>query len=133
MVGRLGRVSDRFSIQRALELARRRIMMCMDYAVSGTGPTHRSQSRDPAVVWLSEGEQVRRAVYGRVLGRPGESYRLPFDDSAALRRTDEPLAQSTELADAQGQTSLPVIYDGEFRGPMTWPRASGGLLRRESF
>ncbi|EMA13433.1 hypothetical protein [Haloarcula marismortui] len=110
-------LSNGFSIQRALELARRRIMMCKDYAVVGDGtysivpnPAH------PAVVWLSEGEtgfDVQCTVVSPE--RPGESYRLPFDDSAALNgeQTSHSLG-ATELADALGQTSLPVIYDGEF-------------------
>ena len=110
-------LSTGFSIQRALELARRRIVMCKDYAVVGDGtysivpsPAH------PAVVWLSEGEtgfDVQCTVVAPE--RPGESFPLPFDDSTALNgeRTSHSLGVA-ELAEALARTSLPVIYDGEF-------------------
>jgi hypothetical protein len=110
-------LSNGFSIQRALELARRRIMMCKDYAVVGDGTYSIVPSPDqPAVVWLSEsdaGFDVRCTVVSPE--RPGESYRLPFDDSAALNgeQTSHSLSRS-ELVDALNRTSLPVIYDGEF-------------------
>ncbi|WP_336339210.1 hypothetical protein [Haloarcula brevis] len=110
-------LSNGFSIQRALELARRRIVMCKDYAVVGDGtysigptPAH------PAVVWLSEGEtgfDVQCTVVAPE--RPGERFRLPFEDSTALNgeQTSHSL-DAAELAEALAQTSLPVIYDGEF-------------------
>ncbi|MEF8829276.1 MAG: hypothetical protein V5A49_09585 [Haloarcula sp.] len=109
-------LSNGFSIQRALELARRRIMMCKDYAVVGDGTYSVVPSpAQPAVVWLSEtdaGFDVQCTVVAPE--RPGESYRLPFDDSAALNgeQTNHSL-DAMELADALDQTSLPVIYDGE--------------------
>ncbi|MDS0221634.1 hypothetical protein NDI54_09755 [Haloarcula sp. S1AR25-5A] len=110
-------LSNGFSIQRALELARRRIMMCKDYAVVGDGTYSIVPSpAQPAVVWLSEsdaGFDVRCTVVSPE--RPGESYRLPFDDSSALNgeQTSHSLRRA-ELVDALNQTSLPVIYDGEF-------------------
>lgn len=109
-------LSNGFSIQRALELARRRIIMCKDYAVVGDGTYSIVPSpAEPAVVWLSEGEtgfDVQCTVVAPE--RPGESYRLPFDDSAALNgeQTSHSLG-AAELADALGQTSMPVVYDGE--------------------
>ena len=110
-------LSNGFSIQRALELARRRIMMCKDYAVVGDGTySIVPNPAQPAVVWVSEadtGFDVQCTVVAPE--RPGESYRLPFDDSAALNGEQTSHSLDTgELADALSQTSLPVIYDGEF-------------------
>lgn len=106
-----------FSIQRALELARRRIMMCKDYAVVGDGTYSIIPCPDqPAVVWLSESESGFDLDCTVVSPeRPGESYRLPFGDGAVLNgeQTTHTLERD-ELAAALSGTSLPVIYDGEF-------------------
>lgn len=110
-------LSNGFSIQRALELSRRRIMMCKDYAVVGDGTYSILPSPEqPAVIWLSETESgfdLKCTVLSPE--RPGESYQLPFDDSTALNgeRTTHSLG-THELVETLGQLSLPVIYDGEF-------------------
>jgi len=110
-------LSNGFSIQRALQLARRRIMMSKDYAVVGDGtyallpgPT------DPVVVKLADAEtgyDVRCEVL--TPQGAGESYRLPFDGRAALNGTEADLTVDTEtLLETLRANSLPVVYEGEF-------------------
>jgi len=110
-------LSNGYTIHGALDLARRRIMMCNDYAVVGDGTYSIVPSTEqPAVISLTEedtGFDVQCLAASPE--RPGESYRLPFDDSAALNgeQTSHSLNRA-ELVDILGSLSLPVIYDGEF-------------------
>ena len=110
-------LSNGFSIQRALQLARRRIMMSKDYAVVGDGtyallpgPT------DPVVVTVTPDGDVYDVTCEVLTPQgAGGSYRLPFADRAALNGTATDLTVDAEtLIETLRANSLPVIFDGEF-------------------
>ncbi|MDS0258881.1 CHAT domain-containing protein [Haloarcula sp. S1CR25-12] len=110
-------LSNGFSIQRALQLARRRIMMSKDYAVVGDGtyallpgPT------DPVVVQVSNGDRGYNLTCEVMTPQgAGESYDLPFDGQMALNGTETELSVSAEtLVETLESASLPVIFEGEF-------------------
>jgi len=110
-------LSNGFSIQRALQLARRRIMMSKDYAVVGDGtyallpgPT------DPVVVMVSETDG-RYELTCEVMTPQGagESYDLPVDGEVALNGTaTEHTVSAATLVETLESNSLPVIFDGDF-------------------
>jgi len=110
-------LSNGFSIQRALQLARRRIMMSKDYAVVGDGtyallpgPT------DPVVAMVSEADDgyVLTCEVMTPQGA-GESYDLPIDGAVALNGTaTEHTVSAATLLDTLESNSLPVIFEGEF-------------------
>jgi hypothetical protein len=107
-----------FSIDRALRLARRRIVMGKDYAVVGDGTYAILPSPgEPAVLWLSDRDGGYHLTCEVVSPRrAGERYQLPFDGrtEAINGRTREYTVTTDELADVLTERSLPVIYDGEF-------------------
>src|SRR6056297_3258987 len=110
-------LSNGFSIQRALQLARRRIMMSKDYAVVGDGtyallpgPT------EPVVVQVSEAEDGYSLTCEVMTPQgAGESYSMPFDDEVALNgsATEHSVGADT-LVETLEANSLPVIFEGEF-------------------
>jgi hypothetical protein len=109
-----------FDIERAIQLARRRIMMGKDYAVVGDG-THALAAGDrgpPAVAWLERRDGTFRLTYEVVgTGTAGGTYRLPSggDDRAYPYgvNADFELARA-ELVALLGSVTVPVIHDGEF-------------------
>jgi hypothetical protein len=105
-----------FGIERALTLARRRVLMSKDYAVVGDGTYSLLPVGEPGVLRLErEGERFAVAYERLAAGSYGENYSPPFDDTTRLHgnvSTGE-LAES-ELVALLERTSLPVIYDGEF-------------------
>jgi len=110
-------LSNGFSIQRALQLARRRIMMGKDYAVVGDGtyallpgPT------EPVVVRVAKAETGYTLTCEVMTPQgAGESYTLPFDDRVVLNGTETELTVSTDtLVETLETNSLPVIFEGEF-------------------
>jgi hypothetical protein len=107
-----------FSIDRALQLARRRIVMGKDYAVVGDGTYAILPSPgEPAVLWLSDAEDGYNLTCEVVSPRrAGERYQLPFDGGteAINGRTKEYSVTGPELVDVLEESSLPVIYGGEF-------------------
>ena len=109
-----------FSIERALELARRRIMMGKDYAVVGDGThtlTH-SSSYVPATVTVERlGDDRFRVTHEVQSPRvTGGWYQPPFDPDGSPRllgSTEEATLSGAELDDLLGRVTLPVIYDGD--------------------
>jgi len=110
-------LSNGFSIQRALQLARRRIMMSKDYAVVGDGtyallpgPT------DPVVVQVSEASSGYNLTCEVMTPQgAGESYTMPFDGEMALNGTETKHSVSAEtLVETLKSNSVPVIFDGDF-------------------
>jgi hypothetical protein len=108
-----------FDIERAIKLARRRIMMGKDYAVVGDG-THALTNAGhcpPAVMWLEERDETFRATYEVTeTGTTGGTYRPPVEDDRAYLQgvnADLELAREELLALCRG-SPLPVIHDGDF-------------------
>jgi len=110
-------LSHGFTIQRALQLARRRIMMSKDYAVVGDGtyallpgPT------DPVVLMVSEADDAYHITCEVMTPQgAGESYELPIDGVVALNGTaTEHTVSAATLVETLESNSLPVIYDDDF-------------------
>jgi len=105
-----------FGIQRALTLARRRILMSKDYAVVGDGTYSLLPVGEPGVLRLErDGEQFGVAYERLAASSYGENYSSPVDDTTRLHgnvSTGE--LTEPELVALLERTSLPVIYDGQF-------------------
>ena len=110
-------LSNGFSIQRALQLARRRIMMSKDYAVVGDGtyallpgPT------DPVVAMVNEADEGYELTCEVMTPQgAGESYATPIDGEAALNGTaTEHTVSAATLVETLESNSLPVIFEGDF-------------------
>jgi len=106
-----------FSIERALQLARRRIMMGKDYAVVGDGTYALLPSpKQPAVVRIRgscSGYTVRCEML--TAQSNGDRYDLPFDGREILNGDSlETNVSASELESVLSSMSLPVIYDGDF-------------------
>jgi hypothetical protein len=109
-----------FSIGRAMELARRRVIMGTDYSVVGDG-THALGRRGtdvPLVAWLArdDGGAYTLSYEASSPGTAGGWYRdpLPGTDSARLNgSTGEVTLAAAEVADVLDRLDLPVVYDGD--------------------
>ncbi|GAB3681063.1 hypothetical protein GCM10028857_04710 [Salinarchaeum chitinilyticum] len=108
-----------FGFERALQLARRRIMMGKDYAVVGDG-THalaQSENRLPATVELDAVDQGFLLSYDQFCSRHAGSFYRPYlgDDRYAYLcgNVSEYLLDRSELATFLDRAALPVIYDGD--------------------
>jgi len=113
--GRL--LSHGFSIQRAIQLARRRILMGKDYAVVGDGTYALLPSPvEPIVLRVTDADPGYDVICDVVTPQgAGESYQLPFDGETALNGTQTELSVSLDtLVETLEANSLPVIFDGEF-------------------
>ncbi|MFC7154310.1 hypothetical protein ACFQPA_02415 [Halomarina halobia] len=102
-----------FGIERAMQLARRQIMMSTDYAVVGDG-TYSITGAEPAVVHLDETEDGYELTY-RVPadGRVGDGFRAPFESCRRLRGTAARASFDPASAEAFIKArNVPVIYDG---------------------
>jgi hypothetical protein len=117
-----------YGIERALALARRRVMMGKDYAVVGDGTyTLTPSCGDPAVLQVEpaqEGYDVTYAVQGT--RGAGSRFRDPF------RGDDHPYGEEvatsldrTSLAGLLGERSFPVVFEDD----LVW---SGELAARLS-
>jgi hypothetical protein len=109
-----------FDIERAIQLARRRIMMGKDYAVVGDG-THtltNAGQYPPAMMWLQEREGTFRATYEVAgTGTTGGTYHPPAaeDDRTYLQGVNADVElERAELLSVLRDSPLPVIYDGDF-------------------
>ncbi|MCU4799195.1 hypothetical protein OB920_02250 [Halobacteria archaeon HArc-gm2] len=106
-----------FSFERALSLARRRILMGKDYAVVGDGTYALLPSpKQPAVVWIREASDDEFVVRCEVVNARsnGARYRLPFGETPVLNgSTTEFRLSREELATALTETSVPVVYDDD--------------------
>lgn len=106
-----------FSIERALQLARRRIMMGKDYAVVGDGTYALLPSpKQPAVVKIADADDGYAVRCEMLTAQSnGDRYDLPFDGREILNGdTMEMSVSAAELRRVLSSTSLPVIYDGDF-------------------
>ncbi|WP_226010091.1 hypothetical protein [Halomicrobium salinisoli] len=107
-----------FSIQRALDLARRRIMMGKDYATVGDGTfALLPGQRQPVVARLETADEGYRLSCDVLTVRSnGARYALPFDDGATLNgtRTERVLSEG-ELREALADASLPVVHEGDLK------------------
>jgi len=108
-----------FGFERALQLARRRIMMGKDYAVVGDG-THalaQSENRLPATVELEQFDEGFLVSYDQFCSRHAGSFYRPYigDDRYAYLcgNVSEYLLDRSELATFLDRAALPVIYDGD--------------------
>ncbi len=110
-------LSHGFDIERALELARRRIMTGKDYAVVGDGTYTLSARPDPpATVWLSGDGPFDLTYEIQAAATTGGSYQPPFVSCAALHGTaTEATLERDRLLTFLERTQVPVIYEGEFR------------------
>jgi hypothetical protein len=119
------RVATRgFSLERATRLARRQVMMGMDYGVVGDGTHRLTRGLDPVLLDIEpEGEdryRVRCETFAE--GQVGATTRVPLagDDRGRLRggaavRSLDRAGLAALLAD----TDAPVVYDGT----VVWPEA----------
>jgi hypothetical protein len=110
-------LSNGFSIQRALQLARRRIMMSKDYAVVGDGTYALLPGpKDPVVLMVGETDGGYNITCEVMTPQgAGESYDLPIDGAMALNGTaTEHTVSAATLVETLESNSLPVIFDGDF-------------------
>jgi hypothetical protein len=111
-------VAAGFGVERAVRLARRRVMMGADYATVGDGTHSLSGTGDPLVVRVEPAGERYRTSCGGVSGRTlGETHALglPDGEHAHLRGTATPARlDRTELCEVLADCALPVVFDGEF-------------------
>ncbi len=117
-----------FGIERAMQLARRQIVMSTDYTVVGDG-TFSLTDAEPSVVKLeradSEGDSGETEICGesyRVTytvpadGRAGGCYRAPFETCRRLRGAPaETTLGTAQVCELLAERSVPVVYDGSLR------------------
>ncbi|MEA5407461.1 hypothetical protein VB773_07690 [Haloarculaceae archaeon H-GB2-1] len=105
-----------FEIERAMQLARRRILMGKDYAVVGDGTYSLLPVGDPGVIWLDREDDTFELAYEVLAASTyGESYSTPFDDTTRLHgKSSQGVLDGDELVELLEATSLPVIYENEF-------------------
>jgi hypothetical protein len=109
-----------FDIERAIQLARRRIIMGKDYAVVGDG-THTLAAGEhgpPPVAWLERRDDRYHLTHEVVAtGTTGGTFRPPCgdDDRAYLHGANTDVEFGCEaLVSFLDDRSIPVIYDGDF-------------------
>jgi len=106
-----------FSIERALRLARRRILMGKDYAVVGDGTDSLVPTRgQPAILRLREEAEGYHVTYEPVSAKTtGRRYECPFDSAVRLcGHSTETTVPKRELVSILERTSLPAVYNGAF-------------------
>ncbi len=102
-----------FGIERAMQLARRQIMMSTDYAVVGDG-TYSLTDAEPAVVHLDATDDGYDLTYTIPAdGRVGDGFRAPFETCRRLRGTTAETSLDREaVVEFLKDRDVPVIYDG---------------------
>ena len=106
-----------FSIERAMQLARRRILMGKDYAVVGDGTDALVPVAGAAGLIRVEddGEQYHLTYDALATTTSGRRYDSPFSDDRHLcGQTTEQTVSPGRLESILEATSLPVIYNGTF-------------------
>ena len=108
-----------FSVERGLDLARRRVMMGKDYAVVGDG-THAvvRPAASPLVATVErDGGAFRVAVDAARDGTAGGRYLPPFDDAEPRLRGDTAVRtlSRSELRSLCERRPMPVVFEGEYR------------------
>jgi hypothetical protein len=111
-----------FDVQRALQLARRRIVMSKDYTVVGDGTHTLSGTAGPPpeetrVESRPDGTyRVEHVV--RSPRTPGGQYRSPLDGEACLvGASREATVDAGELRSLLSDRSFPVVFEGDVRTP----------------
>jgi hypothetical protein len=111
-----------FSLERALALARRRIIMGKDYAIVGDGTHVLTDSTDsaPAVATVeSNDDGTYRLTYDANTPRvAGDIFRPPLSDTAAPRLLGQARRASLSAAELDAfldRADVPVIYDGDIQ------------------
>jgi len=106
-----------FDVGRAVDLARRRVLMGADYVAIGDGTFRPMYDGDPPTVLRLQRDdgQFRLRARPVTADRTGHRHRTPFGggrtlNGHAVERVFTPSAVETVLADV----SLPVIYDDRF-------------------
>jgi len=109
-----------FSIERAMQLARRRIMMGKDYAVVGDG-THvltQSSNRLPATATLEEVGDQYLLTYDQFSTRDTGGFYHPYVEgneySYLCGNESEFALDETETVEFLRRAEMPVIHDGDF-------------------
>ena len=112
-------VAHGYSIERALKLSRRRVMMNKDYAVVGDGTHVLSQTSNvvgPKARLVAEGDDEFRLEYtvrapwitgGTFTATHEGSKRTLFGDSLSLRD------DRTAMGEFLSESNFPVVYDGD--------------------
>jgi hypothetical protein len=115
-----------YGIDRALGLARRRIMMGRDYAAVGDGTARVAPAVGERAVLTVEPDGDRYAVEYEAAPGAGGEHRDPF--TGAVRPRGEPsrtTLDASDLADFLRGRSLPVRFDGDLR----WGESLAAELR----
>ena len=120
-----------FGFERALQLARRRIMMGKDYAVVGDG-THtlaQNENRLPTTLRLEPAENGRFLLsYDQFSTRHTGSFYRPFLDQAQFSHLcgneAEFVLEPPDLIEFLSRADAPVIYDGD----VTWSSDLAAVL-----
>ena len=106
-----------FSFERALSLARRRILMGKDYAVIGDGTyALLPNPKQPAIVWIEDRPAGDYDVRCEVVNARsnGERYRVPFADRPVLNgSTTEFRLSADEIRAELAAASVPAVYEGD--------------------
>ncbi|MFB6309122.1 MAG: hypothetical protein ABEH35_07315 [Haloarculaceae archaeon] len=104
-----------FSIERAMQLARGRVLMGSDYAVVGDGTyALTSTLADPIVAFVDRDDDAYHVSWEVLTARDnGASYRLPGDREAFNGTRTEMTLDAGELIDALDDVSIPVVYEGD--------------------
>jgi hypothetical protein len=109
-----------FSIERAMQLARRRIMMGKDYAVVGDG-THvltQSSNRLPATATLEAVGDQYLLTYDQFSTRNTGGFYHPYVEgneySYLCGNESEFALDRTEAVEFLRRAQMPIIYDGDF-------------------
>ncbi|MFB6219039.1 MAG: hypothetical protein ABEH77_07685 [Halobacteriaceae archaeon] len=104
-----------FSVERAVRLARRRVMMGKDYAVVGDGTHSLSGTPTPRVAHVESTDGGYRLVCeGGADRSPGETHSLNGREHTCLWGGADTELDADELAAVLDTTPLPVVFDGEF-------------------
>jgi len=104
-----------FCVERAVRLARRRVMMGKDYAVVGDGTHSLAGTGVPRVAEVTSTERGYRLVCRDGLDRAGETHTVTCGGDERTRFRGTPVSvDGADLAAFLEGRSLPVVLDGEF-------------------
>lgn len=122
-------VTRGFSLERTVSLARRRVMMGMDYGIVGDGTHRLTAAHDPVRYVIDptdEGYRVRCETFADGIVGDLVSLPLPGHPGRGLRGSSvaTDLDRSAVIA-MLDRTDAPVIYDGTF----AWPDDLAATLR----
>ncbi|MFD1515196.1 hypothetical protein [Halomarina rubra] len=106
-----------FGIERAIQLARRQVLMSTDYAVVGDGTYALTPDADPSLLHVAPydgGFEVRYTVPAE--GRAGDAFVAPFENCRRVRGSSaETVLSPDETRDLLAARERPVVYDEDLR------------------